>query len=235
MELSIIIPVFNEEARIKKTLSRLEAYLRRHFREYEIIVVNDGSRDKTAELLRESAATIPALRVFSNKYNTGKGHAVKQGILEARADLIFFTDADLSTPAREIGRFVRLFEGSNASVLIGSRSVADSKIKIRQPFYREYMGKIFNQFVRYFTGLPFWDTQCGFKGFRRAAALEIFTKVKEPGFSFDVEVLLIAQKLGHRVEEIPVTWVNNRKSKVNPVKDSLAMFRGLLEIRQKYK
>ena len=228
MELSVVIPVFNEEKRIWKTLSRLSGYLKRHFSSWEIIVVDDGSSDRTKEILSTAAERV---RVIRNETNHGKGSAVRQGILAAEGEWIFFTDADLSTPTLEIGKFVELFRARDAEVLIGSRSIPGSVIKIRQACYRQNMGRIFNWFVKRLTPLRFQDTQCGFKGFTREAARKIFSCATKNGFAFDVEILLLARNFAFKVKEVPVTWVNNSKSKVRPITDSARMFRELLEVR----
>jgi len=230
--LSVVVPVYNEEVRIRKTLSKLTGYLDRRFPQSEILVVNDGSTDKTSEILEEIEDKL--LRVLSNKKNHGKGYAVRQGVLAAKGNIIFFTDADMSTPAQEIGRFMKLMEKEKVDILIGSRSVKGTKLKIRQPCYRQNMGKIFNWFVKRLTGLPFEDTQCGFKAFRRAAAEALFKQAKQNGFVFDVELLLLAQRQKMQVREVPVTWVNSPKSRVSPITDSVRMFGQLLEINRQF-
>jgi len=231
-ELSVVIPVYNEEKRIRKTLSRLIGYLERRHNSYEAIVINDGSSDCTSGILEELTNKYQTLRLFHNSRNHGKGFAVRQGMLEAKGDFIFFTDADLSTPAQEIGRFMQIFKKHGAAILIGSRSIPGAHIKIKQPCYRRNMGRVFNLVVKCMTPLRFQDTQCGFKAFRREAAQKIFPRAKQNGFAFDVEILLLAQKFGLPAEEIPVTWVNNRRSQVRPFADSFRMFRELLEIRK---
>lgn len=231
MELSVVVPVYNEEKRLRKTLSRLGNYLKHHTVSYEILVIDDGSTDRSGEIVREMGQGLN-VRLIRHNSNHGKGYAVRKGVLESRGKLIFFTDADLSTPPQEVTRFVKIFNKSQADILIGSRSVPGSELKIKQPCYRQSMGRVFNWFVKLLTPLRFMDTQCGFKGFRREAALEIFSRAKEKGFAFDVEILLLAKKLGYGIEEIPVTWVNNRTSKVGALKDSSRMFLELLRIRK---
>ena len=234
MKLSVIIPAYNEEKRIRKTISRLSAYLKKHFPENEIIIVDDGSTDRTYAILKELQANRPDLKLFHYEPNQGKGFAVKQGVYQSSGGIVVFTDADLSTPVFEIKRFVTLMKEKNVPVLIGSRSIPGASIKIRQPFYRESMGKVFNCFVRLLTPIRFRDTQCGFKMFRRDAAEKIFAETRQSGFTFDVEVLLLARKFGFQTMEIPVTWINNRRSKVNPVSDSWAMFRDLWRLRKSW-
>jgi len=233
-EISVVVPVFNEKKRIKKTLNRLVGYLERHSFAYEVIVMDDGSTDGTHEILNSYPAKPPKLIVIRSAHNHGKGYAVRKGILEASGRIIFFTDADLSTPVREIGKFMELMNKNSIPILIGSRSLPGSKLKIRQPCYRQNMGRIFNLFVKLSTPLRYEDTQCGFKAFRRHAAEKIFSHAKLNGFTFDVEALLLARKYGFETEEIPVTWVNSRRSQVRPFSDSLNMFRALINIRKRY-
>lgn len=232
--LSVIIPVFNEEKRIAKTLGRLISCLDKTNRLYEVIVMNDGSTDKTQRKLEEFNRfwPNPALRVLCSSTNHGKGYAVKRGIQAAKGDFIFFTDADLSTPPEEIEKFLQIFKKTNAHVLIGSRNVKGAKIETEQPFYRVVMGRIFNFFVKRVTGLLFQDTQCGFKAFRKDPARRIFQSVKQNGFIFDVELLLVAKKLELVVEEVPIVWRDSHQSKINPVSDSLVMFQKLFELRK---
>ncbi len=235
MEISIVIPAFNEEKRIGGTVRRFLSYLQQNFRQYELIVVDDGSVDKTQDVLKAITQERAEVRIFRNQTNSGKGHAVKQGVLQAEGVLVFFADADLSTPPEEIKHFADLFKTSSASVLIGSRNVAGADIKTTQPLYRRVLGRIFNACVRQITGLSFKDTQCGFKGFRREAAHEIFKRTTENRFSFDVEVLLIAKKMGYEIKEIPIVWSNDSESKINPVRDGLKMLLDLFMIKQKCK
>ncbi len=227
-QLSIVVPAFDEERRIGPTLARLLSYARR-LADFEILVVDDGSRDRTREAVREIAGGEPALRLISLPENHGKGAAVRRGMLEARLPLVLFTDADLSTPIEDVER---LFEAiDRAEVAIGSRALPGSQIEVRQPFYREWMGRGFNQIVQRAALPGIHDSQCGFKLFRAGAAREIFGRAKLDGFAFDVEALFLCQKLGYAVVEVPVRWRNDRASKVHPLLDALRMARDLAAIR----
>jgi dolichyl-phosphate beta-glucosyltransferase len=195
---------------------------------YEIIVVDDGSSDDTVAIAKAFGGNVS---VLSQSSNMGKGAAVRRGMLTATGDIRIFTDADFSTPIYEIEKILPKIE-AGADICIGSRALDPSMIKEHQPFYREFMGKTFNQFVQvlFFKGIS--DTQCGFKGFTRAAAEKIFLKAKINGFSFDVELLYLASKAGLRVEQVSVEWYNDARSKVNPVKDSLMMLIELFRIKR---
>lgn len=230
MDLSVIIPAYNEEGRIRKSIIRLNSYLAKHFKRYQIIVVNDGSSDRTQEILHILENEINTLQAFHFKENHGKGFAVRKGVKAANGNLIVFTDADLSTPVQEIGNFAKKIGNNQNMILIGSRNVPGAKIKIKQPCYRAAMGRIFNWSVRVLTKLPFRDTQCGFKMFPKKLGKEIFSKTKENGFVFDIEVLLLAQKMNCQILETPICWVNNAKSKIRLFRDSIQMFRDLTRI-----
>jgi dolichyl-phosphate beta-glucosyltransferase len=228
--LSIIIPAYNEEKRLPRTLDSLDEYLRTAPFEAEIIVVDDGSADGTKKITDEAAARFPAVRAVSNGINRGKGYSVRHGIREAKGDILLFYDADSSTPIGEVEKFFRAFD-EGADVTIGSRSLPGSDVRVRQPWYRETMGRIFNLMVRLFILSGIVDTQCGFKAFKREAAARIFERQRLAGFSFDVEVLFIARKLGYRISEVPIVWINSPSSSVHPIWDSLKMFAELLKIR----
>jgi len=235
LKLSVIVPAYNEANQIEKTILRLNRYLSKQPFSYEIIVVDDGSRDGTHSILKKLSETLPILKIIHNEINHGKGYAVKCGVAAAKGELIFFTDADLSTPPREIIKFTGIFNSSKADILIGSRQVKGAQIRAHQPWHRRLMGRVFNVCVKILTPLRFTDTQCGFKGFRSNAARKIFSEAKETGFNFDIELLLLAMKSGFFIEEIPVVWVNYQQSKINPLKDSLAMFAGLFRLSKIYK
>jgi dolichyl-phosphate beta-glucosyltransferase len=227
LSISVVIPAYNEEKRIGKTLKRLSSYLSKKKYDYEIIVVDDGSRDKTVQVAKSFANK--KLRILKNRENMGKGASVRKGMLAARKKFVLFSDSDLSTPIEEIGGFMKLRK--KYDVIIGSRALKGSKIKIKQPFYRVLMGKVFNLFVNLLVVWGIKDTQCGFKLFKRDAAQKIFKKQSFNGFGFDVEVLFIAKKLGYRIREMPVVWINSPDTKVSAVKDSIMMFVDLLRIR----
>ncbi len=221
IQISIIIPVYNEAGRIEVTLERLVTYLWPRW-SFEIIVIDDGSIDASAMVIDRCAARHPEIRRITHPANRGKGAAVQQGVLEAAGRVVAFSDADFSTPIEELEPMLaRLQEGID--VVIGSRALPGSRLEVRQRWTREMMGRMFNLLVRKLFGLPFRDTQCGFKVFQREAARDIFSRVTVSGFAFDVEVLLLARRLDYRVCEVPVRWAHMPDSKVRLVRDSLGM------------
>jgi glycosyltransferase involved in cell wall biosynthesis len=208
--ISIIIPAYNEEKRLPSTLSTVKAYLEATSWEFaEVVVVDDGSRDGTVEVARKAGA-----RVLRNPGNRGKGYSVRYGMLEAKGDWVLFSDADLSSPIEELEKLWSAVERERAQAAIGSRDLDRSLIGVRQPLFREFGGRFFNLVIRLITGLPFHDTQCGFKLFEGAAAREIFGRQRVERFGFDVEVLFIAQRLGYRTLEVPVRWNDVAGTKV---------------------
>jgi glycosyltransferase involved in cell wall biosynthesis len=211
--LSVVIPAYNEEGRIDRTLRAVDDYLSRQAYPYEIIVVNDGSTDRTAEAVRGLIPLVKNLRLIDNAENRGKGAAVRQGMLEARGDVRLFMDADNSTSVDQVERMLPEFSAS-FEVVIGSRRVAGAVIAVHQGFIRESIGRIFNLIVRVLAGLPMRDTQAGFKAFSARAAKEIFFRQTIWRWAFDVELLVIARHLGFRVKEVPITWVNDPKTHV---------------------
>jgi dolichyl-phosphate beta-glucosyltransferase len=225
--LSLIIPAYNEEKRIAITLDRIEVYLSRQDYGAEIIVVDDGSLDTTAELVK---ALYPKVNVISYTPNRGKGHAVKTGMLAATGDYRVFYDADGSTPIDELDRMWPCFE-AGADIVIGSRSLPESDVQVRQHYIRESMGRTFNKFVKMILGLPFVDTQCGFKGFTARSSQILFPRQRRNRFSFDAELLYIARKHHLRVHELPVCWINSPHSRVKLLRDSFDMLRGIFRIR----
>ncbi|OGW79430.1 MAG: hypothetical protein A3G33_03325 [Omnitrophica bacterium RIFCSPLOWO2_12_FULL_44_17] len=231
MKLSIVIPCYNEEQRIGKSLETIHSFVRNINIEHEIIVVDDGSSDRTCEVvLNCCGGENETHRLLRNEKNRGKGYSVRRGVLEATGDYILFSDADLSTPIEEALRLIAKLE-DGFDVAIGSRALPNSKVEIRQNFFRELMGKIFNKIARLLTFKGIKDSQCGFKCFKREAAKKIFSLQKLDGFSFDVEVIYLAQKIGFKVAEIPVIWRNSTASKVNVVADPIKMFFDLIKIR----
>jgi dolichyl-phosphate beta-glucosyltransferase len=229
--LSVIIPALNEEKRLGASLDKIRAYLAGKPFASEVIVVDDGSTDRTAEVARKALEGRVPVRVIRLESNQGKGYAVKTGVLASAGETVLFTDADLSTPIEELDKFLlRLAEGFD--VVIGSRALAGCDIRVRQARPREAMGRFFNRLVRLFVirGCP--DTQCGFKAFRRAAAMDLFSRLETAGFAFDVELLVLAKKLGYRVAEVPVVWCDSRPSRVRMVRGSWQMLKELLRIRQ---
>jgi dolichyl-phosphate beta-glucosyltransferase len=229
--LSIVIPAFNEERRLPETLDRILEWLNRQSLTFrEVIVVDDGSSDGTAALVEEYAGTHPMVRLLRNPGNRGKGYAVRNGMLDAAGEWILCTDADLSSPIEEVSKLVAAAEKNAADIAIGSRAVDRSLVEIHQPLLREYSGRIFNLLMRAITGLPFRDTQCGFKLFRADAAKQVFPLQKQDGFSFDVEDLVIASKLGLPVVEVAVRWRNAEGTKVG-LTQGMKSFADLLRIR----
>lgn len=232
-ELSIIIPAFNEEKRLGGTLIRIRDYFAAHPAGpggIEIVVVDDGSTDGTARLVEEWAREMPLLRLVSNGNNRGKGYSVRHGMLEARGRVALFTDADLSSPIEESQKLLRAIRVGN-DVAIGSRALDRSLIAVHQSRFREIAGMIFNGFVRLFTGLPFEDTQCGFKAFVREPSRIVFEQQRTERFGFDPEILFLAQRHGLRSAEIPVRWAHDPATKVHVLRDSLLMFVDLIYIR----
>ena len=232
--LSVVIPAYDEEERIVGTLNKIGDYLRRQKYTSETIVVDDGSRDRTAELAAAAIREMKNAQIVRLPKNLGKGAAVKEGILQARGNWILFSDADLSTPIEELEKFLPWIDGG-CDVVIGSRALPESDIQIRQFFVRELMGKVFNVFVRLMIIKGIRDTQCGFKLFRREAARHVFPRVKTKGFGFDVEALYLCRCLGYRIQQVPVVWRNSPPSKVKIVKGSLRMFLDLMKIRRLHK
>ena len=229
--LSLIIPAYNEEKRLAASLRKAMEYLEKKEYSSEIVVVDDGSRDRTSEVAHSCSDSIV---VLTQPRNMGKGAAVRRGMLESCGRFRVFTDADFSTPIKELEKVLPLLE-DGADVCIGSRAMDPSMIKEHQPFYREFMGKTFNKFVStlFFKGIK--DTQCGFKGFSASAAEKVFSISRIDGFSFDVEAIYLAKKLGLRVDQVPVEWYNDERSTVNPITDSIRMFLELLKIRKLHK
>lgn len=229
--LSVIIPAYNEERRLPKTLEEIDKYLRKQSYDYEIIVVNDGSKDKTAEVVRGRASAIQNLRLIDNKENNGKGYVVRQGLLEAKGEYRLFTDADNSTSINQIEKMWPEFK-KGFDIVIGSRDIKGAVLDPPQPFLRNViLGKGFKLFRKFVIGL--WriqDTQCGFKCFKKEAAERIFPKCKITRFAFDPEILVIAKKRGYKIKEIPVLWKNDPESKVK-FKSMLKMAADLIKIR----
>ena len=229
-DLSIVIPAYNEERRLGPTLQQVHAYVRQTRVNAELVVVDDGSSDGTAALVKRLSRSMKLLRLVAPGFNQGKGAAVKAGVLAAKGRRILFTDADLSTPIAELPRLVRALD-AGAQVAIGSRALDRSSTSVRQPFYREAAGRVFNQLVQLVSVPGIQDTQCGFKLFDGAAAKRLFAKQQVPRFGFDVEVLYLARKAGYRIAEVSVRWVNSPETKVRPVRDGARAFLDLALIR----
>jgi len=229
-ELSIVIPSYNEELRLPATLERIAAYIAVSWRSTEVLVVDDGSNDRTAAVAEEFREKIPSLRVVSNGVNRGKGFSVKHGTQEARGNIVLFTDADLSAPIEEADKLLNALE-DNFDVAIGSRAMDRSLISVHESAFREFAGIIFNKIVRIILRLPFVDTQCGFKAFRRERCRIIFEQQRIERFGFDPELLYLARHHGLRAVEIPVRWAHSPATKVNMLRDSVQMFIDVFTIR----
>jgi dolichyl-phosphate beta-glucosyltransferase len=230
-DLSIVIPAFNEEHRLPKTLDRVVAYLQTKPDRAEVIVVDDGSTDTTERVVRDYSQKYAALRLVSNGENKGKGFSVRHGMLEARGDVALFSDADLSTPIEEADKLLAAVRDHGYDAAIGSRAVDRSLIEVHQSAIREQAGIFFNRTVRWIMGIDFSDTQCGFKAFRRERSRIIFEQQRIERFGFDPEVLFLAKRNGLRVAEVAVRWSHDSATKVNVLADGVRMFFELLLVR----
>jgi glycosyltransferase involved in cell wall biosynthesis len=228
-DLSVIIPAYNEELRLPATLERIATYLSSCRREAEVLVVDDGSKDDTVAVAESFRGKIATLRVVSNGVNRGKGYSVRHGMQEARGRIALFTDADLSAPIEEAGKLIDALESND--VAIGSRAMDRSLITVHESPFREFAGIVFNKIVRSILWLPFVDTQCGFKAFRRERCGIIFEQQKIERFGFDPELLYLARHHGLRAVEIPVRWGHSPATKVSMLNDSLQMFIDVFTIR----
>ncbi|MGI9113662.1 MAG: glycosyl transferase [Chthoniobacterales bacterium] len=230
---SVVVPAFNEAERIGDTLRTTLEYLRANSPQSELIVVNDGSSDGTGGVVRAVFAKEQVLptRLLDHRTNRGKGAAVREGLLSATNAIAVFFDADLSTPIEELPKILEPSVRDEVDVAFGSRALDRTLIGHRQPWRREQAGRVFNLLVRVATGLPFWDTQCGFKAFRMQACRPIIAAAQVDGFGFDVELLFLAQRAGLRLREIPVRWNHSEGSKVHFVHDSLRMLREVMTLR----
>ncbi len=232
--LSIVVPAYNEGARLGKSLRAIVSYLGEYPAETELIVVDDGSTDGTADAAREELSTATSVRtsVISYQSNLGKGRAVRLGLLASRGEIALFTDADLSTPITETPKLVEPIARGECDLAFGSRAIDRSLIGVHQPWRREQGGRVFNLAVRLATGLPFWDTQCGFKAFRMSSCRPIIEGATIDRFGFDVELLYVADRAGLRLCEIPVRWDHAEGSKVTLGSDSIKMLSEVGRIRQ---
>ncbi len=227
---SIIIPAYNESDRLRPTLDELLRHFERRNLDVEILVVDDGSRDDTRDIVREYARAHSQVALVENPGNRGKGYSVRNGMLHARGDICLFTDADLSSP---IGEAEKLFDAiaGGADIAIGSRWLRADLQTERQPLYRQLFGRIYNIVLRIFLGLNFADTQCGFKAFRREAAHRIFPLQRIERWGFDPEILFLARRLGFSVKEVPVVWAHSEGTRLSPFRDGVRMFGEVLRIR----
>jgi dolichyl-phosphate beta-glucosyltransferase len=227
--LTIVIPAYNEESRLPRTLSEVVEFVAAQNYDAEVLVVDDGSVDCTVEVVQEFSAKHPCIRLIQAPHG-GKGHAVKTGMLQARGEYAFLCDADLAMPITELPKFLPPQQNSY-QVAIGSREVTGA-IRYDEPAYRHLMGRVFNWLVKIIAVPGFEDTQCGFKCFHRSATHDLFSHQTIDGFSFDVEILYIAQKRGYRIIEVPIHWHHQTESKVDPIKDTLRMFSDMIKVRQ---
>jgi dolichyl-phosphate beta-glucosyltransferase len=229
-EISVVIPAYNEEARLEPTIHETISYFRSRGVEAEVIVVDDGSRDTTSDLVRRLAANFGEIRLIRLAKNRGKGHAVRSGVVNAGGQLVLFADADGSTPISEIERLESALK-DGAAIAIGSRAVASEGVEVRARWYRRVIGRAFHALVSLLTVRGIHDTQCGFKLLRAQAAQDLFSRMRMEGFSFDVELLMMAQRRGYQIAEVPVNWTHRSGSRVSLVTDSLRMARDLFVIR----
>jgi dolichyl-phosphate beta-glucosyltransferase len=227
---SIVIPAYNESARIPATLEAVVACIRDRGWDAEVIVVNDGSTDSTAQIVRDISRQAPEVRLLENPGNHGKGYSVRNGVLHALGDVVMFTDSDLSAPIEEAERLFAAI-ASGADIAIGSRWLESGRQTHRQPLYRQVFGRCFNIVCRMVMQLPFADTQCGFKAFTRAAAQTVFQLQTIERWGFDPEILFVALKRGFRIVEVPVSWAHDERTRISYLKDGLQMLKELAMIR----
>ncbi|HJQ97907.1 MAG TPA: dolichyl-phosphate beta-glucosyltransferase [Candidatus Polarisedimenticolaceae bacterium] len=232
--LSIVVPAYNEEARLPATLAEIAAWMEARQLDAEILVVDDGSRDRTAEIAGEALRGRRG-RVLRNGENRGKGYSVRHGVLEAAGRFVLLTDADLSTPITEYDKVAAWVRDHDLDVAIGSRALPGSDVQHRQGLLRQTMGRIFNRIIRALTGLTFRDTQCGFKLFDRERTRPLFEKMVVDRFAFDVELLFLCRRFGLTVREVPVIWRNAPGSKVSILGDPLNMIYDVLRVRWRFR
>ena len=229
LQLSIIVPSFNEELRLPRSLELIAAYVNASKRNCEVLVVDDGSTDRTAEVAASFSDRIANLRVLKNGKNRGKGYSVRHGMMEANGEYVLFTDADLSAPIEEADKLLSTLQ--QYDVAIGSRAMKRELIEVHESPFREFAGIIFNRIVRIVLWLPFVDTQCGFKAFRRERCRIIFEQQRIERFGFDPELLYLARHHGLKSVEIPVRWSHSPATKINMMRDSVLMFADVFTIR----
>ena len=230
---SIVVPAYNEEARLGKSLTAIGAWLEAHGIAGEVVVVDDGSSDGTSALLEEAHRGDPGVRSLRFRANRGKGAAVREGVLAASGSLVLVTDADLSTPIEDLGRLLERMRETASDVVIGSRALEGSRIEVRQPFWRVLIGKAGNRLIRALTRLPFHDTQCGFKLLDREKLVPIVRKMVVDRFAYDIELLWLAKLAGLRILEEPVTWRNSPDSRVSALRDPFNVLADVVRIRRR--
>lgn len=234
-QLSVIIPTYNEEPNIRSTVEAILAYLRERNGDWELLLVDDGSADGTVAIERELAQAEPRVRVLAHSPNRGKGYAVRQGMLAAEGAVRLFLDADYSTPIAELDKLRPHLEGE-FDIAIGTRRGRDALIETPPPFHRYVLGELYIRFAGWLLGSRIGDFNCGFKAFRGEAAERLFRLQRRDDWSFDAEVLVLAERLGYRIKEVPVRWAHAQAtSKVHPIRDGIRSFRALLEIRRDLK
>ena len=230
MTISIVIPAYNESPRLGRTLDRILAFIQQNSWNSEVIVVDDGSKDGTGEIVERYTKQNAMVRLVSNAGNRGKGYSVRNGVLNAHGDVILFSDADLSSPIEEASKLIQAID-EGADIAIGSRWVRSELQTQRQSLSRQALGRLFNGFLRAVLGLNFKDTQCGFKAFRHHAARALFPLQKIEGWGFDPEILFLARKMGFSVAEVPVVWAHDDRTRIHPLADGSRMLADTLRIR----
>ena len=228
--LSVVVPAYNEEQRLPRTIEQIQAYLDSTHADYELILVDDGSTDGTRELMHAASERNPRISIEALPFNRGKGRALATGVDVARGDPILLTDADLSTPIEELEDLQRALDGG-AGIAIASRAMRGSRVEVSQPIYRVVMGKAFNLIVQAVLLPGIWDTQCGFKLFRADVAHRVFAGLVTDGFGYDPEVLYRARRQGTKIVEVPVVWRNSAPTKVSPISSSFDMLKHVIRIR----
>ncbi len=231
--ISVVVPAYNEEKTIQESLRRLAAYAAAQTRTLEIIISNDGSTDKTKQLVEDfiKRRGDQLFKLVSGEKNQGKGAAVRRGIQESQGDYVLISDADLSTPIKEIDKLLHAIE-EGADIAIGSRALREKGTDVQQSFKRWLSGRVFNLFVQAVLLRGYLDTQCGFKCFKAEIAKELFARQRLDGFNFDVEVLYLAHRRGYKIKEVPVMWMQGKYSRVNLLTDSVRMVRELFYLRK---
>lgn len=230
VELSLIVPAYNEELRLLPTLERLHAHLAAQPLTYEILVVDDGSSDRTCALVETAMASIPNLRLVRQSPNRGKGAAVRRGMLAARGYIRVMFDADCSMPPAELSRLLAPLLAGRAAIAIGSRYVAGAKTDVKQPFYRVFWSRLCNKVIQQSLVPRVLDTQCGFKAFTAAAARNLFASATIDGWAFDLEILALARRRAFAIEEVGIEWIADKRSRVNPLTDMWKVIREAMTI-----
>ena len=234
VDLEVVIPAFNEQDRIGRTLERIKEYYHEQAYTWRCVIVSDGSSDRTNEIVSAFCAENPEFELHSYRQNRGKGYAVRMGMLSANAHRVLFCDADLATPQEETEKLWRAID-DGYDIAIGSRPLKDSKLEVHQPWGREHLGRVFNKAVQTLATKGIDDTQCGFKMFTSTAAKDIFNRCEFDGFSFDFEALMIARDLNYKIAEVPIRWSHQEGSKVSMLRDGPRMLRDLFKLRVKGK